>query len=410
MTRLTVRFLGFVLSALAGAVLVALTSVTTPAFAYGDDGTALIMGGTGYGHNSPEYVADVYDLYIQPKYPGYTPEGLDTLEQYWPFTGLTSKTFGESVMHDAGVLDAAIREQNAAGHDVVSLGYSQSASVTTLEMQNLDALPVAERPTPEQLAFVLLADANNPDGGMFERFPGLYIPILDLSFSGATPPDTPYPTDIYTIQYDPVADFPQYPLNPLSDLNALLGYFYLHSTYSYLTPDEVSAAVQLPTSPDYYAAGGVTDYYMILTQNLPLLDPLRQIPLVGNPLADLLQPDLRVLVDLGYGDGYANVATPAGLFPLVNPITVAGELATGAQQGLVAALVDIGLLPSSDLPDSYPYLPAAETPGEILNPGLMANDPLGLADGALATLLSDMPGVPGLFAPDWIASALGLLG
>ncbi|EUA34694.1 PE-PPE domain protein [Mycobacterium xenopi 3993] len=39
---------------------------------------------------------------------------------------------------------------------------------------------------------------------------------------------------------------------------------------------------------------------MIPTQNLPLLEPLRQVPVVGNPLADLLQPDLRVIVELGY--------------------------------------------------------------------------------------------------------------
>jgi hypothetical protein len=45
--------------------------------------------------------------------------------------------------------------------------------------------------------------------------------------------------------------------------------------------------------------------------DLPLLDPLRGIPVIGNPLADLVQPDLRVIVDLGYGDGYANVPTPA---------------------------------------------------------------------------------------------------
>lgn len=79
-----------------------------------------------------------------------------------------------------------------------------------------------------------------------------------------------------------------------------------------------------------------------------------QIPYLGNPLADLIQPDLRVLVDPGYGDGYANVPTTAGLFPLVNPITVAADLAKGSVQGVQAALVDVGLLPMSDLPDSYP--------------------------------------------------------
>lgn len=76
----------------------------------------------------------------------------------------------------------------------------------------------------------------------------------------------------------------------------------------------------LPTSPGY---NGVTNYYMITTPNgLPLLEPLRLIPGIGNPLADLLQPDLTMLVNLGYGDphyGYstapADVQTYFGLFP-----------------------------------------------------------------------------------------------
>lgn len=362
MTRLTVRFLGFALLSLAGAVLLTLRS----AFAHAD-GVALIMGGSGYGQPPADYVTDLFNLNIQPKFPDYLAQALDTLEQYWPMTGPNSLTFDASVAHDVGVLDAAIKAQHAAGNDVVVLGYSQSAVVATLEMLALGALPAAERPTPEQLAFMLLANANNPDGGLSARFPGLHIPILDETFSAPAPADTPYPTDIYTMQYDPIADFPQYPLNLLADLNALLGYVYLHSSYPNLTAEQIAAAVQLPTSPGYYESGGVTDYYLILTQNLPLLNPLRQLPVVGNPLADLLQPDLRVLIDLGYGDGYANVPTPAGLFPLVNPITVGGELLTGAQQGLVAALVDLGVLPSSDLPDAYPYLPMADPTGEMVN-------------------------------------------
>lgn len=66
---------------------------------------------------------------------------------------------------------------------------------------------------------------------------------------------------------------------------------------------------------------------------------------------------MRVLVDLGYGDGYANVPTTAGLLPLFNPITVGRDLLKGAEQGVMAALVEAGALPVSDLPTSYPYPP-----------------------------------------------------
>ena len=66
----------------------------------------------------------------------------------------------------------------------------------------------------------------------------------------------------------------------------------------------------------------MTTYYMIPTETLPLLEPLRAIPYIGNPLADLLQPDLTYLVNWGYGDpacgystGPANVVTPFGFLP-----------------------------------------------------------------------------------------------
>ncbi|MBV9319193.1 MAG: PE-PPE domain-containing protein, partial [Mycobacterium sp.] len=316
---------------------------------------------------------------------------------FWPVDGLTSLTFDQSVAQGVVDLNAGIEKYLPAG-PVAVFGYSESATVATDEMRALDALPAGVRPDPSQLAFTLVGNPNNPDGGILERFVGLHIPILDVSFNGATPPDTPYPTDIFTIQYDGVPDAPQYPINLPSDLNALLGYFYLHSQYPTLPNTAFNASgvtpcpgpcVPLPTSPGY---DGVTHYYEMLTQNLPLLDPLRQIPVAGNPLAELVQPDFRVIVDLGYGDGYANVPTPAGLFPLVNPITVGSELLTGAQQGVVASLVDVGLLPSTDLPTTYPYLPLAQTPGEIQLPGILSalSDP----SGTVSSLLSSPTSLP----------------
>ena len=182
-------------------------------------------------------------------------------------------------------------------------GYSESSSIATQEMVNLDALPANEQPNPADLQFVLVEDLNNPNGGFIERFP-----FLATESVPATPADSPYPTDIYTIQYDGVADFPQYPSNVLADLNEVAGLFTVHLDYPTLTPAAVATAVQLPTSPGY---SGATEYFMIPTQNLPLLDLLRDVPGVGPAMADLIQPDLRVLVDMGYNwTGYADVDTP----------------------------------------------------------------------------------------------------
>ena len=91
-----------------------------------------------------------------------------------------------------------------------------------------------------------------------------------------------------------------------------------------------------------------TNYYMITQPGLPLLEPLRAIPVIGNPLADLLQPDLTTIVNLGYGDpstGYstspANLPTPFGLFPHVSQQLIASDLVAGAQQGAHAFVSDI---------------------------------------------------------------------
>ena len=43
--------------------------------------------------------------------------------------------------------------------------------------------------------------------------------------------------------------------------------------------------------------------------------------------------------------------------PNIDWTTVNAELALGMQQGLTAAEVDLGMLPTSDLPNLYPYLP-----------------------------------------------------
>jgi hypothetical protein len=248
-------------------------------------------------------------------------------------------------------------------------------------MNALDALPAGQRPDPADLSFVLIGDPNNPDGGVGERLASL---DPNVSYDVATPPDTPYPTDIYTIQYDGVADVPQYPSNVLADLNEVAGVLTTHIAYPTLTPEEVASAVRLSTSPGY---AGDTTYFMIPTQDLPLLEPLRLIPGVGPALADWMQPDLRVLVDLGYDrTGFANVPTPFTLSaPNVDMTALSNELALGANQGMTAAEVDLGILPESDLPNAYPYLPYVPG-GPVAAPPALTLPATGLASEPALTL------------------------
>jgi PE-PPE domain len=325
----------------------ALASVLTAAFAFADD-TALIMGGSGIPIPPAVYVQAVNDLYLNCDAPTCTLDPLATPEGLYPIVGVKELTYDTSVAQGVSILNSAIQGQLADGNDVTVFGYSQSSTISSLEMEDILNGSAGINPSPDQLNFVLTGDPNNPNGGMLERFdfpPGSNpsIPSLGLTFDGATPV-TEYPTDIYTAEYDAIGDFPRYPIDLLSDLNAVLGFLFVHTQYPDLT--NLGSAVEVPTSAGY---DGATTYYMIPTDDLPLLDPLRSIPGVGPVLSDLLQPDLEVLVNLGYGDpdygwvnGDANVATPMGLFPsLADLEKVPGLLVTGTEEGIEKAISDL---------------------------------------------------------------------
>jgi hypothetical protein len=326
---------------------------------------AVVMGGSGNPLPDMKYVDGVLNWAAL----HYTWNNTDTIftpENLYPLTGTKSLPLDTSVSEGVQILDATIKQQIGAGNSVLVQGYSQSTIIASLEMQNLMNPQLNPNPpSTNQLAFNLLADLMAPNGGLLARFPGLTLPSLGIDFYGATPANTPYTTDIYTIQYDGFADFPRYPIDIFSDLNAVAGIVYVHPLYPKLDPSTADI-FQLPVQSTYT---GNTTYYMVIPQNqvLPLLEPLHAIPVIGKPLTDLLQPDLTVLVNLGYGDpnyGYstapANVPTPFGLFPHVSPGVIAADLVSGTHQGFTAASSDIVAEASgvslSSIPHSLPSI------------------------------------------------------
>ena len=319
----------------------------------------LVMGGAGEPIPPPSSISEALNYFNQhfSVLPANA-HALVTPGGFYPLTGVKSLTVDVSVAQGVQILDSAIKNTLAANPSgsVAVFGASESAIISSLEMENL-ANPVLNPspPTPNQLGFTLVGDQMNPNGGIFARFPGfpagqpLQIPSLGITFYGATPSNTIYPTNIYSLEYDGFADFPQYPINLLADLNAFVGFLNVHSLYSGLDPSALPPGYniqQLPTSPGYT---GVTNYYMMTTPNgLPLLEPLRAIPVIGNPIADLLQPDLTTIVNLGYGSptqgwstGFANEQTYFGLFPHVSQQLIAQDLTAGAQQGAHAFVSDM---------------------------------------------------------------------
>ncbi|MEO6793255.1 MAG: PE-PPE domain-containing protein [Mycobacterium sp.] len=306
-------------------------------------GTALIMGGSGLPTPSQAFADLINELYLAPHGFTGTAQILSTPEALYPFTGPFAETFDKSVAQGNTILEAAILAQIAGGqvdadNPVVVFGWSQSAVMSSLLMQQL-----ADQGVPsDYVHFVLLGNESAPNGGMLTRFDlpaGSHpdIPSLGLTFTGPQPSDL-YPTDVYTNEYDGFAAFPQYPIDFLSVLNAVMGIAFQHATYPGLTPEDISDAVLLPTSD----ADILTNYYMIPASTLPLLAPLQLLPFIGNPLVNLLQPALRVLVNLGYGNiengwspGFADVPTGLGFLPDVSVLQqVPQALADGAQKGI----------------------------------------------------------------------------
>src|SRR5829696_10298507 len=228
--------------------------------------------------------------------------------------------------------------------DLVIYGYSQSALIANREKRKLAEQYPAGTEAPD-IDFVLGGDKNLPNGGLFARFPGLYIPILDWSFNGPAPTDTQFDTVEITRQYDFMGDFPLYPLNLVADLNAFLGFFYVH-----LYPFDVSLAPDASTSPVFQGTHGDTSYYFFETQDLPLFAPLRALG-VPESLIDIVEPFFRVIVELGYDRSIPPwEPTPARLIPTLNPATVTADLVNAIGEGVNNAAALIGLPPLLSIP------------------------------------------------------------
>jgi hypothetical protein len=370
------RWLGLGLVATAGAGIVGVSAMMNPASAHADgEDIGLVIGGSGTPIPGPVYVEAANNLYIDnplhPNFPGTTypdpyANGLFTPEGWYPIEGvhslyinypIDSNGFSDqstSVGQGVTILENAINSNLAAGDASTVFGYSQSGIIASqvMELLNPSDTPDGSSIPPGDLQFLLIGDPNNPNGGLLERFNGfetvsgqtvqdeLNLPSVGVSFDGATPSDA-FPTDIYTLEYDGLADFPRYPLDFFSDLNAFLGFAEIHGTYLNQglgeaggpTAEQIANAILLPGSALDGTTDSLTNYYMI-DQTAPL------VGLLPTSLQELLGPDLTYLINLGYGDGSlgysdtpADVATPFGLFPDVSLSTVLSTLVTDTEQG-----------------------------------------------------------------------------
>jgi hypothetical protein len=387
------RWLGLGLVATAGAGVLGMTAMMHPTIARADgEDIGLVIGASGVPIPGADYVAASDFQYLDNQFTHFYPDltfygatstvpsdegfygiGVFTPEGLYPLTGggvhqllLNYPTDADgfpdqssSVGQGMTILENSIAADQAAGNASTVFGYSQSSTIASYVMEQLDpsGKPQTGALDPQ---FLLVADPSNPNGGALERFAGfeptsggppvsdpLNLPSLGFVFDSATPSDD-YVTNIYSLEYDGFADFPRYPLNFLSDLNAFLGIATLHGTYlngadpalmSGPTAEQIANAILLPGSAADGTVDSLTNYYMI-DETAPL------VALLPKSLQDLLGPDLTYLINLGYGDGSlgysvdadspADVATPFGLFPDVSLSTVLSTLVTDTEQGITA--------------------------------------------------------------------------
>lgn len=343
-----------------GLAVAAAPGVAESATGDSSDSTALLVCGTTCPAWHDADIARIMDQFITPTHPGQTltPVAVRTPEEYWPITGIMrllgsavgDPTFfgpGGAAWPDApwwklsGLFDLTIDQSIRAGaadletamaehgnDQLVIYGYSQGAAVVVAVKRRLAAQYPVGTQAPD-ISFVLGGDTNLPNGGLNSRFPGLYIPILDLTFNGPEPTDTQFHTDVINRQYDGAADFPLYPLNLIADLNAVLGFLYLH-TY----PFAVSLPADPTTSPAYQGTHGDSSYYFFETEDLPLFAPLRQLG-VPEPLIDVVEPFFRVLVEMGYDRSIPPwEPTPARLIAPLDPGKVAADLVSAIGEGI----------------------------------------------------------------------------
>lgn len=296
---------------------------------------ALMMGGTFMPTPSARWQNAIVTDYIDPA----------TGRNYTPVLVPTPAS-GSSTSLPIGLanLQAAMASQ-PEGRPYLIEGYSQSAQIAVSE--KIDLMQSGQ-PIPD-VTFLLLGSGNRPNGGFLERFAGLVIPGMPgFDFNGAEPTTAGIATIDVAAQYDANADFPQFPINLVADLNAVLGFVYTHAGYGDGPLPQPFPAVWPPSQPltgpyvDDYVLGstdivkqvtGDTTFYFIPTTELPLLGPLRTLG-VPESWLDVVQPALRVIVEAGYDRSVPfGEPVPAQLIPTLDPLTFLIELMQGVAQG-----------------------------------------------------------------------------
>ena len=351
---------------------------------------ALIVPGTGTPDPAQDYMDNAVDYYLTPSdncVGGCTTVPVPYFATFWPIPlpgwgGLEGEKWNVSVADGVSSLTGRYDSALLTDDDIVIFGYSQGATVAS----NFKRLHQYDDPEIKaRTNYLYIGNPQRPDGGLFMRFAILGdVPILDAQFGDPAPTDTC--TDAagdprvcatgFALMYDGVVDFPEWILNPLSFVNAVAGFQYVHGTY--LAPNgddpptetpygytvtEVQEAIEAAeadcSAATYCQVHEDTRYITLPARVLPIYQlPLDIADATGTsalviPIVDLLQPATQTLIETAYTRDDYGVPSPVTLLPRFNPIQVATDLVNDIPEGINNALTP-GLQPLPPLAGTGP--------------------------------------------------------
>lgn len=345
--------------------------------------TALIMGGTQHPLSTPpdtpngfinaymaqavnNFIIDSHDDDEEPVESDYNTYAVIYPAEFFPVFG--AKTFDTSVGDGVANLGSCLDSSAAgcthneepgidspaadppvpgAGQQFAIFGYSQSAVVASLVKNGLidGTLPNSDLDGTE---FYLISNPMRPNGGILGRgFEGLTIPFIGITFYGPTEnscdgavcaadDDFVLPTVDAAQQYDFLGgDAPARPFNLLAMVNSLAAYAQLHGD----VPSRSLDGDDVIDQGQY----GDTHYYMLASERLPILMPLRQIG-VPEPILAFLDAPLRVMIEDAYvRDVSPGEHVPFRLSPIGNPVKLVVNLVKSIPVGIDDALQEAGI-------------------------------------------------------------------
>jgi hypothetical protein len=236
-----------------------------------------------------------YDL------PGFNKVFIEYPRSLGPLTGPGDPTYDASEADATAKIVTAVHQARAddATGKIYVVGYSQGSGAAAKALEQLES----EGFDTANIDFVLAANPRSNDGGILTRLPaGVYLPVFGVTFGGGTTPEHTQVLQV-TKQYDGVGDSPNYIFNVASDVNAVLGFYYLHpGYYKTVNPNDPTAIVT--TSAD----GLITDKLIPApVGELPLTMPLAQLGIPPTLIA-AMDPFLRSVIETGYNRPDPNVA------------------------------------------------------------------------------------------------------